>query len=409
MEKLIRAYCETAVRSGINIGKGQTLVITCPVECAYVARMLTEEAYKAGAGEVIMRWVDEKISRETFLHADISKLEKYPEWEKMKMDRLSAEGAAFMSISSADPEINKGVESAKLKAWAKAVSEGLKVYRKRTMANENQWCVISVPSDAWAKKVFPNEPTVEKAKEKLWESILFSSRIKETGSAENWKKHQDLLAERAEKLNELNFDYLHYTNSLGTDLKVTLPENHVWMGGSDVSKSGVVFSPNIPTEELFTAPKRDGVDGVVYSSKPLVYNGNLIEDFAVWFKKGKVTKFTAKRNEETLGELINGFKNADYLGEVALVPFDSPISQSGILFYNTLYDENASCHFAFGAAYPECVKDTHGLSDRELTKLGLNCSDAHSDFMIGTADLSIVGYKKDGTSVKVFENGNFAL
>jgi aminopeptidase len=356
-----------------------------------------------------MRWNDESVLRTTYLNADISVFEEYPAWNKLMMDTLAGEGAAFLSIYASDPEIYKGVDSAKLTASAKSASKALADYRKKTMGNEVQWCLISVPTESWAKKVFPDEKAPGAAVERLWKAIFAASRVDGSNSAENWRKHSDTLVKNAEILNAHNFKALRYHNSLGTNLVVSLPENHIWDGGIIKSKAGVPFSPNIPTEEIFTAPRHDGVDGVVYSSRPFVYHGNVIDKFALRFENGRVVKAEAERGLEHLEALLKSFKNMDRLGEVALVPYNSPISKSGVLFYNTLYDENASCHFAFGKAYPESVKGTDGKTDGELAELGLNCCDDHADFMIGTADLSVTGVKRDGSETAVFENGNFAF
>ena len=277
------------------------------------------------------------------------------------------------------------------------------------MANVNPWCVASVPIPSWAKKVFPELPEQE-AMDKLWDAIFTSVRISGKGDAvARWREHVALLKSRIAKLNDLHFTSLYYQNSLGTSLNIKLPETHVWAGGDNTSRAGFPFVANMPTEEVFTAPLRDGIDGVVYAALPLVHNGNIIENFHFVIKDGKIVEAHAEKGEDILKAAIAEDEGASYFGEVALVPYDSPISNQKILFYNTLFDENAACHLAFGEAYPECVKGGEAMSKEELKAAGLNDSNTHVDFMVGTADLSIIGTTKDGREIPVFVNGNFAL
>lgn len=277
------------------------------------------------------------------------------------------------------------------------------------MTNRSQWCVLSVPSPLWVEKIFPNID-IEMGTEKLWENIFFTSRIDENDPIDNWNKHIKDLSVRQSILNKYNFKELIFENSLGTKLTVELAKGHVWVGGSEKTlNENVEFIANIPTEEIFTTPRREGVNGIVYATKPLVYMGDTIEDFTIEFKEGKVTKVEAKENQKLLERLISSTEGSNYLGEVALVPFDSPVSKSGILFYNGLYDENASCHLALGKAYPATVKGTEGKCDEELIKMGINCSREHVDFMIGTADMRITGIMQCGKRIPVFINGNFAF
>ena len=275
------------------------------------------------------------------------------------------------------------------------------------MRNEFQWCVCSVPTSAWSEAVFP-ELGAEEAEERLWGEILKACRADSGSAVENWKKHSEELKKHVEILNGYSFKSLHYTNSLGTDLHVELPEGHYWAGGDEESAKGVRFSANIPTEEVFTLPKKYGVNGVVYSSRPLCLNGNLIKDFSFEVRDGKITEVHAAEGEDILRNAINVDEGASYFGEVALVPYDSPISDSGILFLNTLFDENASCHIAFGEAYP-CIEGAETMSEEELAERGVNFSMTHVDFMIGTADLIITGTTHEGQEVPVFEDGNFAF
>lgn len=398
-----------AVRTGINIQKGQTLVINSPIECAEFARYAASEAYEAGAHDVVISWNDEKFSRLRFEKAPEEVFDEFPDWRYRFYMDYAKEGAAFLTISAHDPEIFCGIAPKRLMAAQKSSGKALVEYRERIMKSRNTWCVISVPTAGWAKKVFPELPT-EQANEMLWEKILQSSRITENEDpVEVWKRHTASLSKAADFLNGHAFHSLHYKNSLGTDLVLELPEGHIWAGGSEYSENGTLFVANIPTEEVFTAPKRDGVNGIVYASRPLVYQGNLIENFCVEFKDGRVVKYSAERGGEHLKALFETDDGSNYLGEVALVQYDSPISKNGVLFYNTLFDENASCHLAFGKAYPSCIKGGSDMNSVELIKCGLNDSLNHEDFMVGTEDLSITGKKKDGSEVPVFVNGNFAF
>ncbi|MDR3086120.1 MAG: aminopeptidase [Christensenellaceae bacterium] len=407
MDKRLEKYCALAVRSGVNVQKGQTLLLNAPVDLAPMVRLVAEEAYRAGAGNVVVMWNDEKLARTRYLNSQLSVFERFEPWEKLRYEEMSKENAALLSLISGDPEANKGIDPAKLMAYARARSAALEPFQKRLLTGEILWSIFSAPSKAWAEKVFPG---AKDAEDRLWEAIYAACRIdEESDPVENWQRHSAGLERRAKILNDYDFKALIYQNELGTELEIGLTKGHIWAGGGDVSKDGIRFLPNIPTEEIFTAPHCGEAEGVVYGTKPLVYQGNLIEDFAIWFEGGRVKKVEAKANKALLESLISSFPNADRLGEAALVPYDSPISRSGVLFYNTLFDENASCHLALGSAYASGVKGAEGLSDEELQARGINQSQTHNDFMIGSKDLSITGVRKDGSKIAVFEGGNFVF
>ena len=408
-QTLLQDYVKLLIRVGINVQKGQKVVITSPVDCADIARLAVKEAYAAGAKDVIMRWSDDKISRMKYDNADDSVFDEFEVWTKLMLDNLSKEKAAFLSFSAADPESLLGVEAGKIMRYQTAARNALADYMKRTMNNEVQWTIASVPTEKWARKVFPNAKDGSEAIELLWRAIFSSSRVDGNDPAKNWEMHKENLGKRAKALNDYQFKAIKMKNSLGTDIEIGMPENHKWICAGERSCDGVEFLANIPTEEIFTAPHKNGANGRVVGSKPLVFNGNLIEDFTVEFKDGLVTNVSARTNEELLKKLVASTPNADRLGEIALVPFNSPISQSNILFYNTLYDENASCHLAFGKAYPSCLMGGEGKSKEELETAGINDSLEHTDFMIGTADMQIKGVCKDGTEVDIFVNGDFAF
>lgn len=408
MEEKLREYAKLLIEVGLNVQKGQTVVIRCPVECAFFARLCASAAYDVGCREVVMRWTDDYMNRERFLRADDSVFDVFPVWQKEFFNGYAAEGAAYLSISARDPEALRGVDPDRI-TRANRTDEDISAFYDAMMANVNPWCVASVPIPSWAKKVFP-DVSEEEAITKLWDAIFTSVRIGGDGDAvARWREHTALLRSRVDKLNELHFESLYYENSLGTRLNIRLPEKHVWSGGSNLCRAGFPFVANMPTEEVFTAPLREGTDGVVYSAMPLVHNGNIIENFHFVIKDGRIVDVHAEKGENILRAAIAEDEGASYFGEVALVPYDSPISNQKILFYNTLFDENAACHLAFGEAYPECVEGGEAMSKEERKAAGLNDSNTHVDFMIGTSDLSIIGTTKDGREVPVFVNGNFAL
>ena len=396
MNEKLREYASLLVRVGLNVQKGQRLVISSPVECAWFARMCAQEAYDIGCKEVVMNWHDDAMARMKYLQADDAIFDEVALWRRH-----------FFNDSASDPENFKGVDSKRIIRAQQASGKALKDFDRLQMCGGFPWCIASIPIPSWAKTVFP-EDSEDKAMEKLWDAIFKAVRISGDGKAvEKWEDHLATLHERMEKLNALNFKSLHYTNSLGTDLTVELPEGHIWEAGNDVTLSGQEYIANIPTEELFTSPLKTGINGVVYSAMPLVNDGTIIDKFRFVVKDGKIVEAHAEKGEEALKAAISVDEGASYFGEVALVPYDSPISNQKILFYNTLFDENAACHIAFGEAYP-CLKGGQQMSKDELKARGLNDSITHVDFMVGTPDLSIVGTTHDGKEVPVFVNGNFA-
>lgn len=407
MDKL-KKYARLIVETGVNLKKGQTLVVGAPVECAEFARLVASAAYKAGARDVVMNYNDEAFSKIRFMSAPEEVFDEFPEWRKQMMIGYARQGAAFVTIASSDPEILKQADPERIARAQRAGATALKEYRQRLMSNQNAWCIASVPTKAWARKVFAGE-SEERAVELLWDAILKTVRVDADGDpVAAWKAHQARLKQSKDFLNECNFKYLRYKNSLGTDLTVELPDGHIWLSGAELTPDGREFIANMPTEEVFTMPKKTGVNGTAVSAKPLNYHGNLIEDFTLRFERGKVVEYEAKKGREILQKLLEADENAVYLGEVALVPHDSPISNLNILFYNTLFDENASCHLALGKAYPTCIAGGASMSKEELERSGVNDSLIHEDFMIGTKDLEIVGVKQDGEEIVVFQQGNFA-
>lgn len=405
---LLNKYAKLVVKIGVNIQKNQTLVISSPVECAFFARLIAETAYKEGAREVVMNWKDELSSRIKYLYAPDEIFDEFPHWQKEFYIHYANMGAAFVSIHASDPEVMKGINPERISRANKTSLSALRPYSERLMSNKNTWCVISVPTVSWAKKVFPNE-SEDRAVSLLWNAIIKSVRGDAEDPVTEWQKHIKTIKRNIDYLNNLNLKSLHFKNSLGTDLTIELPRGHIWLGGSESSTEGVEFIANMPTEEIFTVPLKDGVNGTAVSSMPLNYNGNLIEQFSITFKEGRITDYSAKTGYESLKQLIETDEGSHYLGEVALVPYSSPISDMRILFYNTLFDENASCHLAIGKAYPMCIKGSDSMTKDELAAAGANDSLIHEDFMIGTSDLEISGTTHSGNRVSIFRNGNFTV
>ena len=405
---VLRKYARLIVRSGVNVQKGQEVLIYADLDQPEFVQMVVEEAYKAKAKKVTVEWNYQPLQKLHVRHQSVKTLGEVPEWQKARLQHYVDVIPCRIHLMSEDPDGLKGINMGKLAKSRQLRYPIVKPYNDQ-LENKDQWCIAAVPGAAWAKKVFPALPEQE-AMDKLWDAIFTSVRISGKGDAvARWREHVALLKSRIAKLNELHFTSLYYQNSLGTSLNIKLPETHVWAGGDNTSRAGFPFVANMPTEEVFTAPLRDGIDGVVYAALPLVHNGNIIENFHFVIKDGKIVEAHAEKGEDILKAAIAEDEGASYFGEVALVPYDSPISNQKILFYNTLFDENAACHLAFGEAYPECVKGGEAMSKEELKAAGLNDSNTHVDFMVGTADLSIIGTTKDGREIPVFVNGNFAL
>ena len=408
-EDKLKEYAELLVRVGVNVQKGQDLVITSQVDQAPFARLCVQAAYEAGARAVDMAWSDDAIARMTYLNADESVFDVIPEYRIRFNTDYAEGGACFLHLISSDPENLKGVDPSRLERAHLAYGKYMKRYRELGMASAFPWSIGALASPAWAKRVFPNLPEAE-AVAALWEKIFMAVRITGDGTAvEKWRQHQENLQRHVEILNGYAFDRLHYYNALGSDFTVGLCKGHIWCAGGEKTPKGQFFMPNMPTEEIFTAPDRNRCDGVICAALPLSKDGNVIRDIRFVVKAGKIVEATASANEELLRKSIAVDEGASRFGEVALVPYDSPISNSKTLFYNTLFDENAACHLAFGEAYPTTVEGALEMSEEERLSAGLNKSITHVDFMVGTADLSIDGYTADGRCVPVFRDGNFVF
>jgi aminopeptidase len=403
----LEKYAELAVKVGVNIQPGQTLVINTTTDSREFVRNVVKKAYEAGAANVIVNWTDDVVSRLKYDLAPDEAFNEYPKWRAKETEELAETGAAFMSIVSSSPDLLKGVDPKRIANYQKAAGKALSKYRQYIQSDKVSWTVIAAASDAWAEKVFP-DASPETRVEKLWEAIFNATRVDTDNPVEAWKKHDANLHEKVAYLNKKRYKKLHY-KAPGTDLTIELPDKHLWVGAGSVNEQGVEFMANMPTEEVFTVPLKTGVNGVVSSTKPLSYGGNIIDNFSLTFENGRIVDVKAETGEEILKHLIETDEGSHYLGEVALVPYESPISQSNILFYNTLFDENASNHLAIGSAYAFCLEGGKTMTQEELKKNGLNESITHVDFMIGSAKMDIDGITADGKSEPVFRKGNWAF
>ncbi|EOB3522184.1 aminopeptidase [Enterococcus faecalis] len=403
----LKKYARLIVETGVNVQDNHTVVLQISVDQAPLARLITEEAYRLGAAEVIVQWSDETIQREFLAHAATDRIENVPQYKIDQTDDWIAKGASRISVVSSNPDALAGVDAQRVAAFQAANGKALVNLRKATQANKVSWTVVAAASEGWAAKVFPELATSEEQVDALWNEIFKTTRIYEENPVIAWDIHDKKLQEKAAELNEQQFTALHYT-APGTDLTIGLPKNHLWEGAGSYNARGEEFMANMPTEEVFTAPDSRRVDGYVSSTKPLSYAGTIISGMKFTFKDGKVVDFSAEQGEEALKNLLAIDEGAKHLGEVALVPDPSPISQSGLIFYNTLFDENASNHLAFGSAYAFNLQGGTEMSEEELAEAGLNRSQTHVDFMVGSDKMNIDGIKEDGTIVPVFRNGDWA-
>ncbi len=404
--ELLKKYARLIAETGVATEKGHTVVLQISVDQAPLARLITQEAYKLGAAEVIVQWTDDQIQREFLLHAATDRIEDVPQSKIVQADEWLEKGASRISVVSADPDAFAGVDSHRVATYQAAAGKALMNLRKATQANKVSWTVVAAAGKQWAAKVFPDLPEEEQV-DALWDQIFKTTRVYEEDPILAWKKHDEKLAKKAEELNQEQFSALHYT-APGTDIIIGLPKNHLWEGAGSYNARGEKFMANMPTEEVFTAPDSHRVDGYISSTKPLSYAGTIISGMKFTFKDGKVVDFSAEQGEDVLEKLLDTDEGARRLGEVALVPDPSPISQSGIIFFNTLFDENASNHLALGSAYAFSVKGGTEMSDEELAEAGLNRSQTHVDFMVGSDKMDIDGIREDGSTVPIFRNGDWA-
>ena len=402
----LREYARLIVRSGVNVQKGQEVMVYADLDQPEFVKMVVEEAYKAKASKVIVEWNYQPLAKIHTRYQSLKTMSTVPEWTKARRQHMVDTVPCRIHLISEDPDGLKGMDMAKVAKARKATFPILKPYADQ-LEGKQQWCIAAVPGAAWAKKVFPGVRT-SVAIEKMWEAILSTSRV-DDDPVKAWEKHNADLANRCAYLNSLNIRSLHYTADNGTDLTVGMIPEAQFCGGSEVSRLGITFNPNIPTEECFISPKKGEAEGIVYSTKPLSYHGQLIDNFSIRFENGKAVEAHAEVGEELLNTMISMDEGAAYLGECALVPQHSPICESGLLFYNTLFDENAACHLAMGMGYADTIKDHHNRTLEECRELGINDSMIHEDFMIGCDSMNIDALCADGKTVAIFRNGNWAF
>ncbi|PAV31442.1 aminopeptidase [Virgibacillus profundi] len=400
-------YAELALRTGVNLEKNQALMVNAPIEGADFTKIVVRKAYEMGAKNVHINWVDDELTLLKYENAPDEVITNYPEWRVLLHDNFAEDGGAVLNIRSTNPDLLKDIDPTRVAKANKAAAQAMKNFRQYTMNDRIAWSIISIPTGDWAQKIFP-EKSREDAVESLWEAIVKIVRVDQDDPVAAWDAHNATLKTAREVLNKKNYQKLVF-KAPGTELEMELPEGHIWKGGSAETEGGVTFNPNMPTEEVFSMPHKYGVNGTVSSTKPLNYGGSLIDNFSLTFKDGKVVDYQAEQGGDTLKHLLDTDDGARRLGEVALVPHESPVSQSGLIFYNTLFDENASCHIALGKAYPTNLEGGSAMDETQLDKHGVNDSLTHVDFMIGSEELDIDGVKADGTTEAVFRNGTWAL
>ncbi|MGX7203905.1 aminopeptidase [Enterococcus pingfangensis] len=405
-ETLLQKYAHLIAKVGGNVQKEDTVVIYASVEQATLARLVTKEAYQLGAAEVIVQWNDDTIQREFLSHASDDRITTVPAYKIDEANTFAKNRVTRISIVSQDPDALAGVDTKRVASFQAARGKALQAVMEATQSNKLRWTVVAAASPAWAQKVFPDISS-EKQVDQLWDEIFKTTRIYHDDPVAAWAEHDAAMRNQAERLNKEQFSALHYT-APGTDIVIGLPDNHIWEGAGSFAADGNEFMANMPTEEVFTAPDRNRVDGYITSTKPLSYAGTTLTEMKFTFKNGQVVEFSAKNGADVLASLLDIDEGAKHLGEVALVPDPSPISQSGITFFNTLFDENASNHLALGAAYPFSVEGGTEMTKAELATAGLNSSQTHVDFMVGSDQMNIDGIRKDGSKVPIFRNGDWA-
>lgn len=402
----LKKYAELAVKVGVNLQKGQTLLLRAPISCTDFAREIVNAAYDLGARDVEIEWSDEESSLIKYIKAPEDIFDEFPKWKIEKYNSLLDKGVCIINIDSSNPTIFKDVDPIRMQKASKASSESIPLWRDAIISDKIKWTIVSAPNKEWASKVFP-ELDENEAINKLWDYIFKCTRVDTDNPIVSWKNHNSKLAEKVMFLNNYKFKSLHFKSSK-TDLHIDLPEGHIWAGGSSLDPNGIEFTANIPTEEVYTLPHKFKVNGVVSNTKPFIYNGTIIDKFTLTFKDGKVVDYNAEVGYESLKSLLELDNGSCYLGEVALVENNSPISNTGTVYYTTLYDENASCHLALGSAYKTSIENGSEISKEDMDKYGINDSITHDDFMIGSSDMNIFGLTKDGKEIQIFKNGNWA-
>lgn len=404
---VLKNYAKLLAKTGLNVQKGQDVIVTADISQAEFVLLVAEECYRAGARKVFPEWTHQPLSRMNAEQRSLEQLSRVFPWEEAGLKWQARTLPAHLYIMSEDPDGMRGIDAEKYADAMRARSAVIKPYRDER-ENKDQWCIAAAAGEEWAKKVFPKEKSGAAAVERLWNAIISASRADGNPMA-NWAAHNKDLAARCAFLNGLGVSSLEYKSGNGTRLRVGLMKESVFAGGEEKTLSGIPFNPNIPSEEVYTTPKRGDAEGIVYSTKPLCYQGQVIRNFSIRFENGKAVEAHASQGETVLKKMLAADEGASYIGECALVPYDSPISRSKTLFYNTLFDENAACHLALGRGFDNCVRDFEKYSEKELKALGMNDSAIHVDFMIGTDDLDIIGITDTGARVQIFKDGNWAF
>ncbi|WP_394173679.1 aminopeptidase [Guptibacillus hwajinpoensis] len=405
-EAQLKKYAKLAVGAGVNLQKNQLLIIHSDIQNATFARLIQTIAYDAGASNVFIDWTDEQSTKEFYLNAADSVIDHFPDWQAARFKEWDDAGAAYIHIISENLEVFKEVSTERINRFQKASRTKLRDYYAKIRSHKVRWCLLAVPSVEWATKVFPNL-SIEEALQSLWELILKGSRADGENPVKDWEIHNKAFESRKKILNESQFESLHFTNRYGTDLSVGLPKNHLYIGGGVIDKNGTPFFPNIPTEEIFTAPHKHKVNGKLVGTKPLIYGGSVIDEFYLIFNNGRITDYYAARGQEVLQNLIETDEGSHYLGEIALVSNKSPLAQADTLFFNTLFDENTSCHIGIGNASPSNVQNGIEQSKEELKVSGLNTSLLLVNVTFGTEDMKVVGIKEGETEVLLLKDGDF--
>ncbi|MCA0983527.1 aminopeptidase [Halobacillus yeomjeoni] len=405
-EAQLKKYAELAVRAGVNLQKNQLLIIHSDIQNAAFARLVQSVAYEAGASNVFIDWKDEQSTKEFYLHAADKVIDHFPDWQAARFEEWDDQGAAYIHIISENIDVFKEVSPERINRFEKASRTKLKDYHAKIRSHEVRWCLLTVPSVEWATKVF-HGLSKEEALQSLWELILKGTRADGKNPIKDWENHNKSFESRKKILNESQFDALRFTNSCGTDLLVGLPKNHLYIGGGVIDKEGIPFFPNIPTEEIFTAPHKNKVNGTLIGTKPLIYGGSVIDEFYLIFKDGRITDYYAAKGQEVLRNLIETDEGSHFLGEIALVSHKSPLAQTDTLFYNTLFDENTSCQIGIGNASPSNIQNGNDHSEEEMKAAGLNTSLLSVNVTFGTEDMKVEGIKEDGTEVLLMKDGDF--
>lgn len=408
MDKKLAKYAELVIKQGVNLQKGEPAVVSAPIEAADFVREIVKQAYENGAPNVTVMWRDDQVGKLRYTYESEEQLTNIPQWQIDSRNHIVDTHAVYINIISEHPDLLKDIEPNKIALTARATNKAMHRFRESTGCNNTRWVIVAYPNVDWAKKMFP-ELSDKAALEKMWKYLHKTMRLDKSDSLCAWQKHAAKLAKRSKFLNKAKIVSFHYENSIGTDFTIGMPKGYIFTGAVEKGGGGVDFTANMPTEEVFSSPDRMTANGTLVASKPLVRAGGIMENFSITFKDGRVVDYKAEKGYETLKGIIESDEGSHYLGEIALVGYNSPIQNLKTLFYNTLFDENASCHFAVGRAFPSCIKGGENMSKEQQLKAGLNDSIEHVDFMVGTPDLKITATTESGEKIVIFKDGDWAI